>query len=528
LWAAVIIGGTVRAQPIDAETPAFSFPQLPTLEMEITPSPSPFVSPVPRQQASLTATPTPALIGFADRASAEVIFPLAVRFVIVLDRPADQLRSAALSLAWAGSQAAEYDLPLEEIVFYESPQAVLAYIWRPAAADRPPVFTEIEWRWVVGDIDGQFAQASGAVRFEDQRARWQIVQEAGLTMAVQLGVVSNATIRDLIAAYRFISELTGSHFALRYVVYGPELAPGCVIRETTTGEIEPVVMGPVSMIALSCSPSDWDVTFSTSGLEVIQALPGFDLAQHVIESMLRAALRFDERAVPAPEWFAVGLSRLFTSGAVSRSYALAQIAARSGRLLPLSTMQAVSSTTETDPLWEAQSIGMVLYTLEHTGLDRLIALASAETDFAAAYQEMTGFALEALIPAWQQWLFSERASAVYALNLYGPPTHTPTATVTASMTPTRTPAPTATPTETPTALSGLAAGPAATVTASPTFTPAPPTVTPRPPGSLEVPEAASSQPAVAGLQPQVQALIVGVLISVIGLLVYAFIRTGRQ
>lgn len=477
---------------------------------------------------SLTTTPTPALLGFTDRASAEVIFPLAVRFVIVLDRPADELQSAALSLAWSGSQAVEFDLPLEEIVFYESPQAVLAYIWRPDAADRPLAFTDIEWHWVVEDIEGQVAQASGAVRFEDQRAQWQIVQEDGLMMAVQAGSISNAASRDLVAAYRFISELTGNRFSLRYVVYGPELAPGCVARETAAGEIEQVVMGPVSLIALPCSQSDWDDIFGAQEMEVIQAVPGFDLTQHVVEAMLRAALRFDERAVPVPEWFAVGLSRLVTPGAVSRSFALAQTAARSGRLLPLSAMQAVPLTAAIDSLWEAQSIGMVLYTLEHTGLDRLIALASAETDFAAAYQEMTGFAIEALIPAWQQWLFSERAAAVYALNLYGPPTPIPTATVTASMTPTRTPAPTATPTETPTALGGLMLEAAPTVTAAPTLTPAPPTVTPRPPGSLEASGAASSQSAVVGLQPQAQALIVLVLVAVIGLLIYALIRTGRR
>lgn len=467
-------------------------------------------------------------MGFANRASAEVIFPLAVRFVIVLDRPADDLQSAALSLAWVGGHTAEFELPLEEIVFYESPQAVLAYIWSLPAADRPLAFTDIEWHWVVEGIDGQFAQASGVVRFEDQRARWQIVQEDGLMMAVQTGIISNATIRELIAAYRFVSALTGTSLALNYVVYGPELTPDCVVRETAAGEIERVVIGPVSMIALPCSPSDWDVTFGMRGLEVIQVGHGFDLAQHVIESMVRLALRFDERAMPPPEWFAIGLSRLFTPGAASRSYALAKTAARSGRLLPLSAMQAVPLTAEIDSLWEAQSIGMVLYTLEHTGLERLIALACAEADFATAYREMTGFALEALVPAWQQWLFSERAEAVYALDLYGPPTRTPSATETASITPTQTPVPTATPTETPTPLAGLMVETVVTVTASPTFTLAPPTVTPRPPGSLEASEAAASRPAVVGLQPQARALIVGALVIVIGLLVYAFIRMGRR
>ncbi len=275
-----------------------------------------------------------------------------------------------------------------------------------------------------------------------------------------------------------------------------------------------------------------------AGYHLLVVPPDMSAEDYVVGALVREAYAPLWEGKAPPEWFVDGLAEFYAPSPKNVLLPPVQQAARDGTLLSLSEMETAQA--QPSALWRAQSFGMILYIADTIGFPGLFDLARVDAgDFDAAYGQAMPISPDALIPAWQQWIFSRNAEAVYGLTPYQPPTPTPSVTPTPSDTPlpsatptasptlTLTPSTTPTPSNTPRGYVGTYTPPP-TVTPSPTDTPAPATITPLPPGSLPTITPTPTPLEAAVAQPTVQAGAITFLVLLLGLLVFLFIRLGNR
>lgn len=474
----------------------------------------------------------------------EVIFPQAIRFSIILSRPLTDISAATLILQPEGQLPRNINLDLEEVAVRQEPYTELAYIWNIPASDPPQLFTEIEIGWQISSTDNENARITDRFVFTDERSAWlsnlEIIDGFFLTLPVAKsdatpeGEYSKTALANLEShladVYDLLNTNLGDVPTFNLIVYNDELSPTC----TTNTENQLVAIGPLSDTEVPCDPDIVESIITTSGYMLVRSVsPDFSsLESAVVEYITRRAYAARWTGKSVPEWFQYGLVQLYSPASKAGGGLTLVNAARTNSLISLDNMAELPSESVNLDLWRVQSYGMVLYIAAQIGTEGLLNLARDIGDaptFTTAYRAATGRSLEALMPDFSRWIFTDSAQSAFNFTLYQPPTPLPTGTRTPTSTPT--PTSTFTPTITPSAtVTGfLSNTPRPTLTPSRTPTPRPPTVTPRPPGSLNTPTpvpiqtTGSNNPVITGLL----LFIILALVVVILVLIVLRIRARR-
>lgn len=443
------------------------------------------------QSRAQEITPQPEQ-GFIYQWESEVLFPLYVRFHLVLDAPADQLSTARLTLQPENGTPTEINVSINQFATTREPFTVIEFVWTVPPSAPPAYNTSVEYQWRVTTNGGGESAVSDVFIYADWRVIWtqtEANEASFLTLFLPDEDLAPQDVRtSLQPVYDLLSRNTGRSLNFAVLLYSDALPPaGCVENE----DGDSVIVGLVSGLEMPCRPADVAAVFEGMGLTVLQsAASTLSLASaHKTLSTYMVEQFYAEHwaGVDVPAWFQSGLTQLYQPASKAGLFTDVAAAARAGRLYSLQQM----TTFQSDELWQAQSYAMVLYLASRVGFEAVFGFADAlgnAVNFADAYQVAFGEPVNALLPGLEVWIFSDAAVSAFGVSPYQRATFTPTITntPTATDTPTATSTPTATPTATET---GIPQTPLPTRT--PTFTPSPvtPSVTPRPAGSLNTPTA---------------------------------------
>ena len=424
--------------------------------------------------------------GYVFKWGGETLFPGGARFQVTLSRPVTDLRLVTLRIEFNG-QTINRTMDLKNPVVDAPLYSEFAYIWPFPDNAELHLFEdhEVIYEWQALDSNGDVAQVRDTLLFRDDRLDW--VQETDpqgfVNLTVPTGGPSPDQIRKSVQVpYNLISANVGRVETFNVLLYTDFDPLSCADHvDEKTGEHEAVTYSRVDSEAfVPCDPA--------------QAQRYFDLSHEALVTSGSSTLTGIQTALVAyftqqfypdrnlPGWMVSGLSDLYTPSDKTRFLLPLRDAARTNRLLSLDAMAAASD----DPLWQAQSYGMLLYVADQIGLEALYQLASAGS-FDTAYASTVGQPLAALLPNLSTWIFSEQAAQAFSVSPYAQATPTPTATNTPTLTLTPTVTDTPTQTLTPTVTGTLSPTPTETPRPTHTFTPLPPSVTPRPAGSLWTP-----------------------------------------
>lgn len=469
--------------------------------------------------------------------SQEILFPQAVRFNLVVNRPRSEIAAVTLIVQPAGRASAVISVPLDDsTVLKEDPFTELTYSWDIPSGTPPALFDDMTLEWQTSATDGETARITDTFTFSDPRATWRQYDDPlhalNLVMPFSSAFPDPATSEqdvllklrdDLQPVYGLLSANTGSTPEFRVIVYNAGFPPGC----TQNAEGQSVAVSREGDVAVPCGATMADAIFRASALDLVSAASSTAATRTALVAYL-----VDRFYAPLwsgadiPNWFRRGLTLFYQPDHKGTTLIPLQAAARSDNLFTLDEMAQPPAAGDDAALWDAQSYGMVLYIAEQEGLAGLFRLGrevgNAAT-FAEAYQNAAGDSLTALLPGLRRWLFTAAGENAFTFTAYQPTTATPTATATATATRTATPSTTPTVTLTPTVTGTLSPTPVPTYT--PTIIPATATasVTPRPPGSLRTPSATPT-PIPAAIQLDQPGSALGLL--ALGLAAVAFIIGG--
>jgi hypothetical protein len=425
----------------------------------------------------------------------EIIYPMGVRFKIILSRPPEGLRGVTLRVEANGLEPETFEVEWDEPISSSPSHTELAYVW--TAPENAPLrlFSDedIIFEWNSVDDAGLTARARDVVMFRDERVNWVQDEDPlghlNLTASVD-GPSARQIRQNVLLPYNLMSANAGSTPTFNILLYPADIDPsGCVmVRDEDTGEDVLAAVGPVSGEWIPCDPQRAAAIIAASGFELVQ-IDGAAGAQGALVRFLTP--RFYEPlwgGADVPDWFLTGLTWFYQPASKTVLMLSVRDAARVDGLLPLDAM----ATEQTDTLYNAQSFAMVLYIADQIGVDGLFGLASAipnAESFPAAYEAAMGRTLNALLPNLRQWVFTSQADSAFNYTPYLADTPTPLPSPTHTLVPptaTDTAQPTATVTVTP-SVTGVLSPTTRTPPPTLTFTPAPATVTPRPAGSLSTP-----------------------------------------
>jgi len=484
-------------------------------------------------QIALTPTPAVTITGGTSEAFVDVYFPEGVRLQwTVLGVPAADLTAVRLTIAPANQPPTVVTLTPDEALFTE-PSAVFTAFWPLPLDAPPPLFAPIPFTWEAERGSAMIAAYSSAFSWEHTVTPWSVSRSANIQIAVPVAfAVSAQTLADSVQP---IYDLLLTQLAptiphrFNWLIYSPLLTPNCQpfgeepgLYARTPRLNDPVRCRPGSAEAAVSSSTLLSATNSAVALSAMQT--------QLVEAFY--APYWDSTAIPA--WFRSALIRFYSPAVKDALYGIGLNIVRTEQTRTLTEMDALVR----DPAWEAQAYGMLLYTADRAGFDRVFALAAALTPdepFAVTYERVIGLPLAGLIPAWERWMITPHTQVLFGLTPYQPPTSTPTLTLTPTITrtpsntPTPTPTPSWTPTPTATPTGVLSPTPFITATPPPSPTAAPATVTPRPASALFTltPTPAVSPVPGGGFTPT-QIIILGGLGLLLIVLLILLIRSGGQ
>jgi hypothetical protein len=417
-------------------------------------------TPAATQTPVATATPDVALVP-----TTIPLFPQSVYFELAVPLPAAQVARTTLTVAFAGSPPLTVVFP-QQVAYAFADEFVVASTTLAVPPQPPPLFSTVRWRWQVSTSAGQELFASGDFIYQDDRIAWrQQTDEAGrldIVLASGLRLDPDALVADLTLLLDRLQAEAGTSPTARLLLYPPDVPIGC----DQDADGQPVVRYVLRGLdeTASCDLAFAQRVIQASGYTPLQVGDPEAFVHDLRVAFVRDAYRSAWEAGRVPDWFQEGVIQLYVPPERSSLETIRQ-RLRTGRPFTLAQMSA--RPEEQTQLWQEQAYSLTLYLMDEHGVPPVLALARRENaDFAAAYESAFGTPLSALIPAWQSWLFTNRAAAAYLYDIYQPITPTPLPTATASRTP---PPPTAVPTATPTQ--------EITATPRPTRTRIPPTAT---------------------------------------------------
>jgi hypothetical protein len=490
-------------------------PPPPTLEATVTLTPS--ITPTAGATIAVTTE------GIIFSADVEVIFPAGVRFTTIILRNPTQVAALALTIERDDQPPITFDIDPEDALVEEEPNPLFAYFWALDDSDAPALFEEIRYRWTVRSVFDEVNTASGVFQFTDARLLWQTRDDTGQRFGITLPRGINLTTlgRSMDAVYNLLTTNTGEHPALNIVLYDVDGSPyGCV----PNADGDPIATGPFSGEEVVCNdPSLAEQIFAASGYEVVTArLDDFANIQAALTAhfVARFYAPLWQPRHPAA-WFISGLSDLYSPPQEGDLLPLLTTAARNRTLLSLSELDATTDTPRS--LWRAQATGLLLYIVDTFGIETVYRLARElpnYVSFADAYAALTERPAAALIPAFSDWVLTDRSAAAFGSSLYGVPTATAQASATFTPFPaTRTPRPAPSATPLPTITLTPSPRPTITPTAS---------VTPRPPGSLDTATPIPTQTNQPLIDTGSRTSTLAVFVIIVAVLVIIYAGLGRQ
>lgn len=445
--------------------------------MTATPGPSP--------------TPTPSVSPVILAWSEEMFFPQAAAFEIAIALPLDQIRVITLIIEVTGQSPRA--IPMNELfrsASADEENTEIEHIWNITAADALPISTIVTYHWDITTADGEFISVPGAVDYNAHGINWTIDEDADnqLSFLYPADMINMGSFRNnLENVYDLLETHTGQNPRYRFALHNRQV-PLDPCQPNNTGDL--VITGHYGS-ELPCGNPIMPQLVSNLGytpfeLDSVTASGAFrELIQHFVDTSYGPVWAGRD----IPDWFKAGLVQVYLPG--DKIYFLEPLrdAARNRNLWTVTEMSGLTESTVTDQrLWEAQSFGMVAYMANQIGIEGLFEFARTagiNESFDTSYQEAVQQPIEALLPNFNNWIFSTAAATDFGLRLYAGPT--PFSTWTSTPTPFP-PSPTATATNTPTitptatATGFLSATPLPTLTPTITLTPEPPTITPRPAG----------------------------------------------
>ncbi|HVU11167.1 MAG TPA: hypothetical protein VHD90_07805 [Phototrophicaceae bacterium] len=464
--------------------------------------------------------------GVVQSGATEILFPQAIRIMVNLTVAPQDVAAASLTIMPPDEQPITVSVdPKSSIVTYSGASVTLGYVWKIPVDHPPPLFSTVNYQWSVRTTDGAVSTYNGgSVVFADPRVDWMRYPYPQAHLDLTVPASFSPFIDALRQTHALIAQNTG--FAADEKLLVSPVDPGCTPSPDDPGKA--IVTGKFGLV-VTCDPGIEQAVMS--GYHVLVLPPEADPQDFLTSMWTQQAYTqwWDQKGVPV--WFIDGLGQFYNPERKDGLLLPVQQAARSGSLYNLDQMS--KNISPASALWRAQSYGMVLYIVHQIGVQGLFNLARVPVaDFDMAYQQAMHVPTSALIPAWQQWIFTASAQGDYGITPYQPPTSTPTITPTFTNTATLTPTTTLTPTMTPLPSStppGVRTyTPPPTVTPSSTATQSPPSVTPRLPGSLPTPtpEPTALQQAVA--QPGFQAGAITLLGLLLVLLIFLYVRLGNR
>lgn len=485
-----------------------------------------------------TPEPTVEVPAFVYSWQSRLIYPAAVRFNLVLDRPLAEIESAALTILADGSTPQRITLPPEDLAIFTDAYTELEYVWALDPANPPLLFSTLRYTWDIALEDGETAAIPGQLPFSDDRLTWrfpdaEVPAPIGLIVPEANGYVPETLQARIARVYTLLTAQRGGLPDYRFVLYFED-TPLTPCAPDASGRFSVEDPDPNRETRYTCPPDIIERLFQRAGLLPLEIavnnLASIDTA--IVDYVVAQAYQPVWDAGGLPEWFRFGITRFYLPASKGAFLAQIQAAVREGRTYSLNAMdlpagssaEARARLTE-DGLWQAQAYSMVLYIGQQIGVAQLLALANpAGTDapFAERYAQFSGQSLNALLPNLENWVFTEVAVSDFDYTPYLPITPQPTPSRTATpfpVTATYTASATATDTPTPTVTGVHSPTPLPTLTATPTFTRAPRTPTPRPFSSLFTATPVPVPPAPTDSGPDQRVIALGAigLLAVVGL-----------
>ncbi|QPC80542.1 hypothetical protein G4Y79_12545 [Phototrophicus methaneseepsis] len=398
-----------------------------------------------------------------------VSFPQSIYFELQIQGTVDDIQALVLTIAQGTplETAVTFGEEVELGVFVG--EIFAGYTWEIPEETPPTLFQKIAYTWQ-GTVAGEEFEYEGSVLFTDDRYRWALAEsdDGRLYIAADEVIVNPAS---LVARFEPVINLmqanTNQNPTVRVLLHRTDQIPGCALSLEDEPEVVAVV--DYQLVTVPCDEARAEAIIEASDYQLVAVDGTFDATEHLLPVLARAYYLPLWQGVSVPAWFNYGLRHFYAPIADSQDLLASRNQTRSGDVLRLSEMNIVPADEASLNQWRAQAHGLVVYIAARYGVDTVFELARRVgdfDDFEAAYEDITGDSLDALVLDWESWLFSDAANLAYGYAPYVGETPTLTATPTITQTPLP-PTATMTPSQTP----------HVTDTPQPTRTPVPPTPT---------------------------------------------------
>jgi len=367
--------------------------------------------------------------GINDRT--RLAFPQSVTFQVEIPGNIETLESLILEIAPETELATVIEFPDQGQIEQFSRSLFATYEWEVPSQPSPMLFSEVPYTWR-GVIEGDNFEWRGVLLYADQLRRWSVAVASDVPLMLAADASLNR-VEGLIAQYEQVYELlqreTGVVPDVR-LVFVPQTRPfGCDIN----AQGEPVTQGRVeyAIVEVPCDPERVDRILDEGGYEEVRLGTRIVAQRDLLPRLVEAFYEPLWGSESVPNWFEQGLTS-FYDPLSGDSLFLAQQSARTRQIIPLVQMNTVPQGNEAVSRWQAQAHGMVLYIASTFGVDTVFELArtAGRGDFATVYESVTGQSLEALLPAYEGWLFSPVGEQAFGYVPYLPDTPVPSLTPT--------------------------------------------------------------------------------------------------
>lgn len=430
---------------------------------------------------------------------AEVNFPQEIEFELFAIGSDAVVSSITLTISTRGTES--IIIEIDPVATPISDQlGVFRYRWQIPTDDPPPLFSRVRYSWDLVTVNGVSYKITDDLDFVDQRLTW--VQANDLQSQVNIFHAVNQLNADQIragirATYNLLYENSSAKPLYTLLVYPESVNVGCDLND----DDEPIILvrGEQGFEEIRCDMALANDIYEQGDYIVFNQSSGVALQKTIIDLLVRDYYLERWGDVTVPDWFLYGLQQFYDPVTKRSSLILTQQRSRADALLTLNDLATMPENDEEDEqpvnrdLWNAQSIGLVLYLADTLGVDKLFEFADSIGEFETfedAFDDYVGQSFDLLMLSWRDWLFLSSSQQDYEYNPYLPVTQTPTPTATSTNTPTATFTPSKTPNVT------------ATTRPSITPLPPPPTITPLPAQSFSLQPTAAPSPTPVPVEPE--------------------------
>ena len=424
-----------------------------------------------------------------------LLFPMAIRFTVLLSMTPDQVKSARVHLSQTLVYDHTFDMPITKdtirLIYARDTAFQYALVLDPATAPVP--FVPLDYELSFTSVVNVTSTYKGQTDYYDTTQKWKNTVGDTLNLythnsSLALDLIQQGVLR----AYSLISADTSIKHSFKMVIYEAGTTP-CM--KDPKRQNQTVVIDPVDHAEFPCDPALAVPLYKAHGfIEVLRTSPLINMLQDQISEIIATdayAAIWANAAEAPPAWFQAGMAARYD--VVGHSYALLQArdADRTDQLLSLDEL-AVPAIAKPGDLgasvraWNGQSFLLTLYLAARYGVAAPVIIAqriAQNGKFVGALDAVgNGAKIEDLYTSWKNWLLSSDADEAVAWTPYltgATPTHTPSPTDFPTITPTDNG-----PTATDTPLFSRTNTPRPSITPIPSNTPNLPTNTPLPPGSL--------------------------------------------